>query len=110
MTAEVRSVIVGGQQMRVAVRPGRAATGGRPPLLINGIGVSLEMLGPLVRELDPDVDVITFDPPGTHLGDQQVPLQLIMTKTRHKSPRYVKSGDAAVAEVTSLLGQPRRSH
>src|SRR5262249_27091901 len=34
----------------------------------------------------------------THLGDQKVPLQLIMAKTRHKSPRtamrYVKPGDA----------------
>ena len=50
----------------------------------------------------------------THLGDQKVPLQLIMAKTRHKSPRtvmrYVKPGDAAVAEVTTLLGPPRRSH
>lgn len=47
-------------------------------------------------------------------GDQKVPLQLIMAKTRHKSPRtamrYVKPGDAAVAEVTTLLGPPRRSH
>jgi integrase len=52
----------------------------------------------------------------THLGDQKVPLQLIMAKTRprHRFPRtamrYVKPGDAAVAEVTSLLGPPRRSH
>jgi integrase len=50
----------------------------------------------------------------THLGDQKVPLQLIMAKTRHKSPRtamrYVKPSNAAVAEVTSLLGPPRRSH
>src|SRR5208282_6453193 len=48
-----------------------------------------------------------------HLGGQKVPLQLVMAKTRHKSPRaamrYVKPGDAAVAEVTSLLGPPRRS-
>ncbi len=33
---------------------------------------------------------------------------------RHKSPRtamrYVKPGDAAVAEVTTLLGPARRSH
>ena len=47
------------------------------------------------------------------LGGQQVPLELIMAKTRHKSPRtamrYVKPGDAAVAEVTSLLSPPRRS-
>jgi integrase len=50
----------------------------------------------------------------THLGDQKVPLQLIMAKTRHKSPRtvmrYVSPGDAVVAEVTSLLGARRRSH
>lgn len=50
----------------------------------------------------------------THLGDQKVPLQLIMAKTRHRSPRtvmrYVRPGDAAMAEVTSLLGPPRRTH
>jgi integrase len=50
----------------------------------------------------------------THLGDQKVPLQLIMAKTRHKSPRtvmrYIKPGDEAVAEITSLLGPPRRTH
>ena len=37
-----------------------------------------------------------------------MPLQLIMAKARHESPRtvmrYVKPGDAAVAEITSLLG------
>jgi poly(3-hydroxyalkanoate) depolymerase len=33
-------------------------------LLINGIGVSLEAFEPFVQELDPDVDVIRFDPPG----------------------------------------------
>jgi hypothetical protein len=42
------------------------------------------------------------------------PLQLIMAKTRHKSPRtvmrYVKPGDEAVAEVTSPLGPSRRTH
>jgi len=41
-------------------------------------------------------------------------LQLIMAKTRHKSPRavmrYVKPGDEAIAEVTSLLGSPRRTY
>lgn len=43
----------------------------------------------------------------THLGDQGVPLQLIMAKTRHRNPRtamrYVKPGGEAVAEVTELL-------
>jgi len=50
----------------------------------------------------------------THLGDQRVPLQLIMAKTRHKSPRtamrYVNPGPAAIADVTQLLDPPRRSH
>ena len=30
LTAEARSVIVDGQQMRVAIRPGRAGSGSRP--------------------------------------------------------------------------------
>jgi len=70
MTAEVRSVAVRGRQLRVAVRPGRrglrlsAAPRRTPLLLINGIGASLELLEPFVRELDPAVDVIRFDPPG----------------------------------------------
>jgi len=65
-TAEVRSVAVGGRRLRVAVRPGRRALTPRrvPLLLINGIGASLELLEPFVRELDPAVDVIRFDPPG----------------------------------------------
>ena len=50
----------------------------------------------------------------THLGDKKVSLQLIMAKTRHKSPRtamrYIKPGGEAVAEVTELLDPPRRRH
>jgi len=69
-TAEVRSVAVGGQELRVAVRPARrglklpARAQRVPLLLINGIGASLEVLEPFVRELDPAVEVIRFDPPG----------------------------------------------
>jgi poly(3-hydroxyalkanoate) depolymerase len=71
-TAEVRSVRVGGQLLRVAVRPGLSGpgsgSGGQPArvplLLINGIGASLELLGPFVSELDPAIEVIRFDPPG----------------------------------------------
>ncbi len=48
----------------------------------------------------------------THLGEQGVPLQLIMAKTRHRNPRtamrYIKPGAEAVAEVTALLEPPRR--
>ena len=58
----VRSMVVDGQQLRVAVRPG---TGARPPLLlVNGIGASLELLQPFVDELDPALEVIRFDVPG----------------------------------------------
>jgi poly(3-hydroxyalkanoate) depolymerase len=70
-TAEVRSVAVGGQLVRAAIRqaakPGPNDAGGAPRfplLLINGIGASLELLEPFVAELDPAVEVIRFDPPG----------------------------------------------
>jgi poly(3-hydroxyalkanoate) depolymerase len=71
-TAEVRSVRVGGQLLRVAVRPGLSGPGrgpgGQSPrvplLLINGIGASLELLDPFAAELDPALEVIRFDPPG----------------------------------------------
>jgi hypothetical protein len=63
-TAKVRSIAVNGTQLRVAVRPGRpglkptAAAPRVPLLLINGVGASLELLEPFVRELDPALDVI----------------------------------------------------
>jgi poly(3-hydroxyalkanoate) depolymerase len=64
-TAEVRSVAVGRQLLRVSVRPGLADGTQRVPLLlINGIGASLELLQPFVDQLDPAVEVIRFDPPG----------------------------------------------
>jgi hypothetical protein len=47
-----------------------------------------------------------------HLGEQGIPLQLIMAKTRHRNPRtamrYVRPGAEAVAEITALLEPPRR--
>jgi integrase len=47
----------------------------------------------------------------THLGEKKAPLQLIMAKTRHRSPRsamrYVNPGAALVAEITELLSPPR---
>ena len=50
----------------------------------------------------------------THLGDAEVPLQLIMGKTRHKNPRtamrYVKPGPEAIAKVTEVLAPRRRTH
>jgi poly(3-hydroxyalkanoate) depolymerase len=68
-TVSVRSVAVGRQMLRVDVRPARRVMWrGRqreyPLLLINGIGASLELLQPLVDELDPALEVIRFDAPG----------------------------------------------
>ncbi len=67
MTTQIRSVTVGGQLLRAAVRPGVPAANGVPRvplLLINGIGASLELLDPFVAALDPALEVIRFDPPG----------------------------------------------
>ena len=49
--------------LRIAIRPG---DGTRTPLLLmNGIGVNLEVLQPFVDALDPAIEVIRFDVPGT---------------------------------------------
>jgi poly(3-hydroxyalkanoate) depolymerase len=62
MPRSVRTVVVGGQHLRVAVRPGdRTRT---PLVLANGIGASLELLQPFVDALDPSIEVIRFDVPG----------------------------------------------
>jgi len=60
---------VGGTPLRVVIRPG---TGTGPPLLLcNGIGMRLEALRPFVDALDPAIEVIRFDAPGT--GGSQLP-------------------------------------
>jgi poly(3-hydroxyalkanoate) depolymerase len=55
-----RHVAVLGQHIRVKVRPGT----GVPLVLCNGIGTSLDVLDPLVAQLDPDSAVVRFDAPG----------------------------------------------
>src|SRR5258708_12353082 len=50
-----------GQQIRVKVRQGT----GVPLVLCNGIGASLEVLDPLVEQLDPNTTVVRFDVPGS---------------------------------------------
>lgn len=61
-TTRVRHVVVLGHRIRVAVRPG--TDDGPPLLLCNGIGASLDLLQPFVDELDPRIEVISFDVPG----------------------------------------------
>jgi pimeloyl-ACP methyl ester carboxylesterase len=67
----VRSMVIDGQPLRVAVRPaqtGRPAAAGRPArpplLLMNGIGASLDLLQPFADALSPQTAVIRFDVPG----------------------------------------------
>jgi len=72
-TTKVRSLAVDGQVLRIAVRPARRSRPSQTPLLlINGIGASLELLQPLVDELDPALEVIRFDPPG--VGGSPLPV------------------------------------
>src|ERR1700744_4614369 len=58
---EERYVTAGGQRIRVNIRHGT----GVPLVLCNGIGASLEVLDPLVEQLDRDTTVVRFDVPGT---------------------------------------------
>jgi poly(3-hydroxyalkanoate) depolymerase len=69
MPSPLRTVAVGDQHLRVAIRPG---DGTRTPLLLaNGVGASLEVLQPFVDALDPSVEVIRFDLPG--IGGSPLP-------------------------------------
>ena len=63
MNTRVRRVTVLGHQVRVSARPG---TQPGPPLVIcNGIGASLDLLDPFVDAVDPRIEVVRFDVPGT---------------------------------------------
>jgi poly(3-hydroxyalkanoate) depolymerase len=68
--AETRTIIVGGQRLRIAIRPGNGTR--TPLLLMNGIGVNLEVLQQFVDALDPAIEVLRFDVPGT--GGSPAPL------------------------------------
>ena len=67
---ETRTITVRGQRLRVAIREGNGTR--TPLLLMNGIGVNLEVLQPFVDALDPAIEVIRFDVPGT--GGSPAPL------------------------------------
>src|SRR6266704_3406988 len=68
--AETRAITVSGQRLRVAIRKGDGTR--TPLLLLNGIGVNLEVLQQFVDALDPAIAVIRFDVPGT--GGSPAPL------------------------------------
>jgi len=60
--ADTRTITVKGQRLHVAIRPGKSTR--TPLLLMNGIGVRLEVLHPFVDVLDPEIEIIRFDVPG----------------------------------------------
>lgn len=60
-TSTQRLISVLGQQIRVDVRMGT----GVALVLCNGIGASLEVLDPLIAQLDPETTVVRFEVPGT---------------------------------------------
>jgi poly(3-hydroxyalkanoate) depolymerase len=68
--AGTRTIIVDGQHLRVGIRPGNGTR--TPLLLMNGFGVNFEVLQPFVDALDPAIEVIRFDVPGT--GGSPAPL------------------------------------
>src|SRR5690349_6555390 len=63
LQAQTRTITVRGQRLRVAIRKGGGTR--TPLLLLNGFGVNLEVLQPFVDALDPAMEVIRFDVPGT---------------------------------------------
>src|SRR5712692_8561476 len=70
LQAETCTIIVRGQRLRIAIRSG---DGTRTPLLLmNGFGVNLEVLQWFVDALDPAIEVMRFDVPGT--GGSPAPL------------------------------------
>ncbi len=60
--ADICTINVNGQRLRIAIRAGKGT--GTPLLLMNGIGVKLELLHPFVDALDPAIEIIRFDVPG----------------------------------------------
>jgi poly(3-hydroxyalkanoate) depolymerase len=92
MERSMFAVAVGGQPLRVAVRPG---DGTRTPLVLaNGIGASLELLQPFVDALDPSIEVVRFDAPG--VGGSPLP------RTPYRLPRLAR----LVACLLDQLGYP----
>lgn len=122
-TPSVRSVAVGGQLVRVAIRPARRRWRRRPAattplLLLNGIGASLELLQPFVDALDPAIEVIRFDVPG--VGGSPLPavpyrftglcrlIARLLTELGHDSADVLGiSWGGAVAQHFAAVQAPR---
>ncbi len=66
---DLHQVSINWQRLRVAINPGKR--GCVPLLLMNGLGVNLEFLGPFVEKLDTEREIIRFDVPG--IGGSPLP-------------------------------------
>ncbi len=96
--AETRTITVKGQRLRVAIRKGE---GRRTPLLLmNGFGVNLEVLQWFVDALDPALEVMRFDVPGT--GGSPAPL--IPYRLSHHAWLVTKMLDQVGYRQVDVLG------
>jgi poly(3-hydroxyalkanoate) depolymerase len=66
---EIRTITVHGHRLHIGINPGNGS--GTPLLLMNGLGVNLELLQRFVDELDSTREVIRFDAPG--IGGSSLP-------------------------------------
>ena len=61
-----QTIMLGSQSIYVSIKPGKV--GSIPLLIMNGIGANTTLLAPFVEamhESNPDIEIITFDCPGT---------------------------------------------
>lgn len=96
----IRTIDLGGQTVRTAVRPGKPQS--IPLLVFTGIGASLELLFPFVDALDPDQEVIAFDVPG--VGGSSTPMWpysfCSLAKTVTRMLDYLNYGQVDVIGVS----------
>jgi len=85
----IGTVTIGGQQLRVGIRPGAANM--KPLLVFNGIGANMELAGPFMREM-PGIETIIFDVPGA--GKSPEP----------KAPYRISSMASLAADLLDHLG------
>src|SRR6266851_4014869 len=97
--AEARTITVRGQRLRVAIRSGNGTR--TPLLLVNGIGVNLEVLQPFVDALDPAIEVIRFDVPGVG-GSPAGPVPYGFPGTAYLAARMVRQLGYPQVDVLGL--------
>ncbi len=89
-------VSVRGRRLRVAVRTAAASGPRRTPLLLmNGLGARLEVFQPLIDQLPPELEVISFDVPG--VGGSPAPFL----------PYHYATLASAVSKLVAKLGHKR---